>query len=146
MHWIAPARHSAHSRECRAGEDQSGAVITWYAGSKNSNERVRAAHASWAARVSGAGVDGEAVGSAGVMAELSPVPLEQRRGPWSDCRQSAGADARAASKARFVLLTLLSAKEMEAAKSKTRTLYRAVSCAALPRPQPRLLLCFARFG
>ena len=101
MHWIAPARHSAHSRECRAGEDQSGAVITWYAGSKNSNERVRAAHASWAARVSGAGVDGEAVGSAGVMAELSPVPLEQRRGPWSDCRQSAGADARAASMMRF---------------------------------------------
>ena len=59
------------------------------------NERVRAAHASWAARVSGAGVDGEAVGGAGVMAELSPVLLEQRREPWSDCRQSAGADARA---------------------------------------------------
>ena len=68
------------------------------------NERVRAAHASWAARVSGAGVDGEAVGGAGMMAELSPVLLEQRRGPWSDCRQSAGADARAASKARFVFV------------------------------------------
>ena len=61
------------------------------------NERVCAVRASWAARVSGARVDGEAVGGAGMMTELSPVPLEQRRGPWSDCRQSAGADARAAS-------------------------------------------------
>ena len=65
------------------------------------NERVCAAHASWAARVSGAGMDGEAVGGAGVMAELSPVPLEQRRGPWSDCRQSAGADARAGAHPAF---------------------------------------------
>ena len=76
------------------------------------NERVCAARASWAARVSGAGVDGEAVGGAGVMAELSPVLLEQRRGPWSDCRQSAGADARAASKARFVFVSLLSTVDL----------------------------------
>ena len=66
-----------------------------------SNERVCAVRASWAARVSGARVGGEAVGGAGAMAELSPVPLEQRRGPWSDCRQSDGADARAASMMRF---------------------------------------------
>ena len=65
------------------------------------DERVCAAHASWAARVSGAGVDGEAVGGAGMMAELSPVLLEQRRGPWSDCRQSAGADARAGAHPAF---------------------------------------------
>ena len=33
----------------------------------DSNERFVSARASWAARVSGAGVDGEAVGGAGVM-------------------------------------------------------------------------------
>ena len=66
-----------------------------------SNERVVSARASWAARVSGARVDGEAVGGAGMMAELSPVLLEQRRGPWSDCRQSAGADARAGAHPAF---------------------------------------------
>ena len=76
------------------------------------NERLCAARASWAARVSGAGVDGEAVGGAGMMAELSPVLLEQRREPWSDCRQSAGADARAASKARFVFVSLLYAVDL----------------------------------
>ena len=60
-------------------------------------------------------MDGEAVGGAGVMAELSPVLLEQRREPWSDCRQSAGADARAARKARFAFDTLLCPKEKEVA-------------------------------
>ena len=67
----------------------------------HSNERFVSARASWAARVSGAGVDGEAVGGAGVMAEVSPVLLEQRHGPRSDCRQADGADAREASIARF---------------------------------------------
>ena len=69
--------------------------------------------------MSGAGVDGEAVGGAGVMAELSPVPLEQRRGPWSDCRQSAGADARARRASRFAFDMLMSAVEMDVAYSES---------------------------
>ena len=79
------------------------------------NERVCAARASWAARVCrarGWTVDGEAVGGAGMMADLSLVLLEQRRGPWSDCRQSAGADARAASIPRFAFVTLLSTVDL----------------------------------
>ena len=80
-----------------------------------SNERFVSARASWAARVSGAGVDGEAVGGAGLMGEVNAVPVGQRHWPWSDRRQATGADARAASKARFVYVTLLSTVEMEPA-------------------------------
>ena len=81
MHWLAPRAHSVHTTECARGvydvwQTAAGTLeLRW------SNERFVSARASWAARVSGAGVDGEAVGGAGVMAELSPVPLEQRRGP-----------------------------------------------------------------
>ncbi len=107
MHWLAPRAHSVHTTECARGVYDVWQTAAGTFELHSSNERVRAARASWAARVSGAGVDGEAVGSAGVMAELSPVLLEQRREPWSDCRQSAGADARAASKAPFVFVSLL---------------------------------------
>ena len=65
------------------------------------NERVVAARASWAARVSGAGVDREAAGGAGLMGEVNAVPVGQRHWPWSDRRQATGADARAASIPRF---------------------------------------------
>ena len=51
----------------------------------------------------GTRVAGAAAGDAGVMpeAELSPVPLGQRHGPWSDRRQSAGADGARTAKRRF---------------------------------------------
>ena len=68
----------------------------WDTALPHSNERFVSARASWAARVSGTGVDGEAVGGAGMMAELSPVPLEQRRGPYERlpalgrCRRARG--------------------------------------------------------
>ena len=57
-------------------------------------------------------MDGAAAGGAGMMPELSPVPIEQWHGPWSDRQQAAGADARAATIARFAFDTCLSAVEM----------------------------------
>ena len=60
-------------------------------------------------------MDGAAVGDAGVKAELSPEPFEHRYGPGSDCRQADGADARAASIARFVFVMVLRPVEMDVA-------------------------------
>ena len=92
MHWLAPRRHSVHVRECRRGvydvwQTAAGTLeLRW------SNERFVSARASWAARVSGAGVDGEAVGGAGLMGEVNAVPVGQRHWPWSDRRQATGAE------------------------------------------------------
>ena len=57
-------------------------------------------------------MDGAAAGGAGMMPELSPVPIEQWHGPWSDRQQAAGADARAATIARFAFDTLMYVAEM----------------------------------
>ena len=57
-------------------------------------------------------MDGAAAGGAGMMPELSPVPIEQWHGPWSDRQQAAGADARAATIARRFCNALMSAVEM----------------------------------
>ena len=84
----------------------------WDTALPHSNERFVSARASWAARVSGAGVDGEAVGGAGLMGEVNAVPVGQRHWPWSDRRQAIGAVARAASIPRFAFDTVLSAVEM----------------------------------
>ena len=58
---------------------------------------------------------GAAVGGAGMKAELRPEPFELRHGPGSDCRQADGADARAASMARFVFVMVLYVADLEAA-------------------------------
>ena len=51
--------------------------------------------------MSAARVADAAAGVAGMMPELSPVPLGQRHGPWSDRRQAAGADGARTAKRRF---------------------------------------------
>ena len=77
---------------------------------------VNTSSASWQ---SGARVAVAVAGDAGMMVELSAVPLGQWQWPWGDHRRTGsapGADARAASKARFVYVTLMCTVEMDSAK------------------------------
>ena len=60
----SPRRHSAHATECRRRKSREGGQACGAHGRPAANERVCAACASWAALVSGTGVDGEAVGGA----------------------------------------------------------------------------------
>ena len=60
---------------------------------------------------------GAAVGDADMMAKLSPEPFEPWHGPGSECRQADGADARAASMARFAFVMVLYVADLEAALS-----------------------------
>ena len=55
------------------------------------------------------------MGDADMMAKLSHEPFEPWHGPGSECRQADGADARAASMARFAFVMVLSDVEMEVA-------------------------------
>ena len=61
---------------------------------------------------SGARVAVAIAGDAGLMAELSAVPLGQWQWPWDNHRQAVGADARAASKSRFIYVTCFTTVEM----------------------------------
>ena len=86
MHEVKQSAHSVHATECA---DHFVASWLWPLQEEFAQKCVahsREARASGRAWLSGARVVGAAMGGAGMMAELNPVPLGRCRGPWRERR------------------------------------------------------------